>query len=77
MTLSDSQVFNDPYRGMGTNLHENADWNPDVPWKDLMRQARRYIPQTPSFDTDWDTGETLALDANGWPQPTSGQAWLR
>lgn len=75
MTLNDSQVFNDPYRGMGTNLHENADWNPDVPWKDLMRQARRYIPQTPSFGTEWDTGETLALDSNGWPQPTSTQAW--
>jgi len=75
MVLNDSQVFNDPYRGMGTNLHENADWNPDVPWKDLMRQARRYIPQEPNFNTPWDTGVTLTLDSDGWPQPTSTQAW--
>lgn len=75
MPISDSQVFNDPYRGMGTNLHENADWNPDVPWKDLMRLARRYVPQEPNFGSPFDTGETLTLDANGWPQPTSSQAW--
>lgn len=53
----------DAAMAMGTNLDGLAYWNPGLPVLDLMKSAGKWLPQT---DADYDTGETIPLDAAGW-----------
>lgn len=48
---------------MGTNLDGLAYWNTGLPMLDLMKSAGRWLPQNAH---EYDTGEPLPLDAEGW-----------
>jgi hypothetical protein len=50
---------------LGMNFYSIVDWNRDLPFVDLMKSARPWIPQRAGTNL-WDTGESLALDANGY-----------
>ena len=58
---------------IGTNLSEVVDWTTELPFVDLFKTARQWVPQCTSADpgcdtTKWSTGEEpqLNLDPNGW-----------
>lgn len=48
---------------MGTNLDGLYYWSPGLPVIDLMKSAGNWLPQR---DGEYDTGERVALDADGW-----------
>ncbi len=48
---------------MGTNLDGLAYWNTGLPMLDLMKSAGHWLPQNAQ---EYDTGEPLPLDAEGW-----------
>ncbi|MCB1216776.1 hypothetical protein KDL44_05250 [bacterium] len=50
---------------LGMNLEGLADWGRSIPFTDVFRLSRSWIPQEAEGWT-WDTGETLDIDANGW-----------
>lgn len=60
---------------LGTNLAEVVDWSTELPFIDLFKMSRQWLPQChadsdPGCDGSnaWDTGEQalLDLDAQGW-----------
>jgi hypothetical protein len=62
-----------PDKGYGINLHGVRYWSPALPFMDVFRQAGEWIPQRAGSPA-WNTGEPLALDADGWiRQLTPGQ----
>ena len=72
---------------VGTNLNGIADWSTEVPFLDLFKSARAWIPQCgygePGCTGSWDTGEfaKLDLDQNGWvkslPKPEDAPEYTR
>jgi hypothetical protein len=48
---------------IGTNLDGLAYWSPALPTIDLVRSAGEWVPQN---DAEYDTGEPISLNANGW-----------
>ncbi len=50
---------------LGMNFYSIVDWNRDLPFVDMKKYARPWIPQAEDQDV-WDTGEPLALDADGY-----------
>ena len=58
---------------LGIGLSGINDYSTEVPFLDAFRSARAWIPQTSS---QWDSGQKLDLDANGWVKslPTNGFA---
>lgn len=61
---------------VGTNLDGISYWNTGLPTLDLMKSAGRWLPQR---EGEYDTGEPLALDAQGWVErvapPTGTQRY--
>ncbi|HEY9629303.1 MAG TPA: cellulose-binding protein [Coleofasciculaceae cyanobacterium] len=76
-----------PELAVGTNLRGITDWSTQVPFLDLFKSARTWIPQCvngePGCDGSWDTGEfaQLDLDEQGWvkslPQPEDAPKYTR
>jgi len=72
---------------IGTNLSGIADWSTQVPFLDLFKSARAWIPQCmngePGCTGSWDTGEfdKLDLDERGWvkslPKPEDAPEYTR
>lgn len=50
---------------LGVNLEGLSDWGRSIPFTDVFRLSRSWIPQTTDNST-WDTGETLDIDEYGW-----------
>ncbi|MCB1186614.1 hypothetical protein KDL29_05535 [bacterium] len=50
---------------LGMNLEGLSDWGRSIPFTDVFKLSRSWIPQEADGWT-WDTGETLDIDANGW-----------
>ncbi len=48
---------------LGINFYAIKDWNRDLPFVDMMKMARPWIPQRHGV---WDTGEELPLDEYGY-----------
>lgn len=48
---------------LGINFYSIVDWNRDLPFVDMMKMARPWIPQREGV---WDTREPLPLDAEGY-----------
>lgn len=51
---------------MGTNLDGLAYWSTALPTLDIMKSSGPWLPQE---EGTYDTGETVALDREGWPLP--------
>jgi hypothetical protein len=76
---------------LGTNLSGLSDWSSQMPFTDLFKMSRGWIPQCaywtanpdPGCTGQWDTGEQaqLDLDANGWvkslPKPEDTPIFTR
>ena len=60
-----------PY--LGINIDPVADWSGEWVYTNVFRRARPWIPQEADGWT-WDTGQPLALNAQGWPLLAEGQA---
>jgi hypothetical protein len=50
---------------LGMNFEGIVDWNRDLPFVDMMKYARPWIPQNEDKAV-WDTGASLAIDAEGY-----------
>ena len=61
------------HSSVGINLSQLVDYNSCWVFRDVFKTARAWIPQRPSGGP-WNTGETLKLDANGWPILAPNQA---
>jgi len=57
-------ALNEPRPGVGTNLSQVADYARELPFVDVFKTARPWIPQQQG--TSWGQGPPLQLDANGW-----------
>jgi hypothetical protein len=53
-----------PHPLLGTNLAAVADYSRELPFVDVFKMARPWIPQ--QTGQPWGQGPALALDANGW-----------
>jgi hypothetical protein len=53
-----------PHPSLGTNLTAVADYGRELPFVDVFRMARTWIPQIQGGN--WGAGPSLQLDANGW-----------
>ncbi len=59
---------------LGINLDEFKDWNPAWVYTDAIKAARPFTPQLTYKLLPWNTGDVLAIDAQGWPLPGPNQA---
>jgi hypothetical protein len=55
-----------PHPSLGTNLTAITDYSRELPFVDVFRMARTWIPQIQGGS--WGQGPALQLDANGWIQ---------
>jgi hypothetical protein len=53
-----------PHPSLGTNLSEVTDYSRELPFVDVFKMARPWIPQVQGGA--WGKGLALALDSNGW-----------
>ncbi len=58
---------------LGINLNGIADWSPEMPFLDLMKQARPWIPQR--RNRPWGKGGMLILDEHGWVRTLEPRQW--
>jgi hypothetical protein len=63
-TPETTPTLSNAYR-IGTNLNDISDYSPQIPFIDIFKASRAWIPQSKSI---WDTKEasSLDLDENGW-----------
>lgn len=59
---------------LGMNLSAVVDWSREWTFVDAFKHSRAWIPQRAEEGGPWDTGEKLALTAEGWPLLKPGQA---
>jgi hypothetical protein len=59
---------------LGMNLAEVTYYTREWVFVDAMKQSRHWLPTRTGGSKPWDSGETLNLDANGWPILRDGQA---
>ena len=59
---------------LGINLAPVTYYTREWVFVDAMKQSRKWLPTRPGGSNPWDSGETLKLDANGWPILRPGQA---
>ncbi len=58
----------------GVNLNSVIDFSSEIPFVDVFRQARPWIPQLADSSQPWNTGAPLATTPEGWPLLAPGQA---
>ena len=59
---------------LGMNLAEVTYYTREWVFVDAMKQSRAWLPTRSGGSAPWDSGETLALNSNGWPILRDGQA---
>jgi hypothetical protein len=59
---------------LGMNLAPVTYYTREWVFVDAMKQSRKWLPTRPGGSNPWDSGQTLRLDANGWPILRDGQA---
>lgn len=59
---------------LGMNLAELNYFTREWVFVDAMKQSRAWLPTRPGGSAPWDSGETLRLNADGWPILRAGQA---
>jgi hypothetical protein len=51
---------------LAINLEGLTDWNTSVPYTDLFKTSRAWIPQLVGTSNPWDTGAPVNVDQDGW-----------
>lgn len=51
---------------LAINLEGLADWNCAIPYTDLFKTSRKWIPQLVGTTNPWDTGAAVNVDQDGW-----------
>ncbi len=59
---------------LGINLADVTYYTREWVFVDAMMQSRQWLPTRAGGSSPWDSGETLKLNANGWPILRPGQA---
>jgi len=59
---------------LGINLAEVTYYTREWVFVDAMKQSRDWLPTRPGGSDPWDSGQTLKLNAQGWPILRAGQA---
>jgi hypothetical protein len=59
---------------LGINLAEVTYYTREWVFADAMKRARPWLPTRSGGSNPWDSGETLELNAQGWPILRNGQA---